>query len=455
MVAVLRMRNRELPMVRHEGLRFRPKVILSLLLLAAALAVVMSRTQHGSELPVYMKAAERLVQGERIYRPESVVLTFTYPPFFALPHVLLLPLSPAGRIYAWWFVNLGLTMTILWILGGSLRPMVGRLAQVAGPPVWLAILMVAILSGRFLLSPLEYQSHDLIVFLLVLFTGVAMARDTDVWAGACAGLATACKATPLLLLPQLCWQRRYRGAVAFVAALLLATCLPDMLFPSADGRLWVSHWNRAFVAKIPVGEEAHAAGAWVSWNCMNQSLSGAVYRLSTPIKTQDNMVNVCLWPLEGTPRRLLTIAVQLAILAWLAWATRRRRPGGANLDPAFVALGQVGMATCAMLLLSPMSSAQHFCVLVVPITVCVVHWLYVRRDPVVGLALLAVFVFGTLTAHDFIGRYFSDLCQAFGCKTLCALALLLATGRVLLAEGCESGVEARAPLLSAPQPSLL
>ena len=47
--------------------------------------------------------------------------------------------------------------------------------------------------------------------------------------------AAACKATPLLLLPVLILQHRFRTGAWFIATLVTATLLPDLLFPERIG----------------------------------------------------------------------------------------------------------------------------------------------------------------------------------------------------------------------------
>src|SRR5262245_58758250 len=85
-----------------------------------------------------------------------------------------------------------------------------------------------------------------------------------------------------------------------------------------------------------------------------------------------------------------------------------------------------------MALLSPTSIKQHFCVLLVPSAVCLADFLYRRRDPLVGSALVLAFVLGTLTAKAFLPKAIADRALAAGSVTWCALALYAATGRVLL-----------------------
>ena len=298
--------------------------------------------------------------------------------------------------------------------------------------------MVAALAGRFLISPLEYQSHDLIVFAFVMLAGCAMARQRDARAGAWAGLAAACKATPLLFLPLFCWQRRPRAAAGFVAAALAATLLPDLLFPprpasGCPGRLWVVQWYDIFISKVHADAPAQAAGAWYSWNMLNQGLAATIYRLSTSVESRGNVLNVCVLQLSDVARQRLTLGLELLVVGWLAWCTWPRRRA-ACLQPGLAAMSEVGMLVCAMLLLSPMSSSQHFAALLAPIAACATYWLYVRRDWFIASVLLLVFVFGALAARDLLnhvlGRY-ACWPLAVGCKTWIATALFVACGHVL------------------------
>jgi hypothetical protein len=344
--------------------------------------------------------------------------------------VPLAPLPPLVRARVWWFVNLCLAGVILFVLARMVWPTVAHAKGKSGSHRWILPLMVAVLAGRFFISPLEYKSHDLIVLALVVLAGLALAQRRDAWAGVCIGLAAACKATPLLFLPMLLWQRRYRAVACCLGALVAATLLPDVLFPSPDGQLWVVHWYDKFISKVQVDAPAQAAGAWSSWNVLNQGLAATIYRLSAPVESQGGMINVCLVALRDASRQRLTLALELLVVGWLAWCTWPRRLRVVDSERGLVALTQVGMVTCAMLLLSPMSSSQHFAALLVPITACTTYCLFCRRDPFIVAVLLLVFVFGALAARDLLGQY-SIWPQAIGCKTWLCLALLVACGRMV------------------------
>jgi hypothetical protein len=104
---------------------------------------------------------------------------------------------------------------------------------------------------------------------------------------------------------------------------------------------------------------------------------------------------------------------------------------GANSEElAFSALGQGGAVLCGMLLLSPMSSVQHFCFLLAPICYCCVDFLYRRRDPWVG-AGLGLLLCNGIAGRDIIGRAAHVQLQAYGHLTWACLITMGMCGYIL------------------------
>lgn len=462
----------------------RPNPYLRFALILAGLgiaSVLYFLFAKSGDLPYYTKAASRLVAGEQIYRPDDPP-AFTYPPFMALPFLPLVPFETNVQRFLWGLANISLLTAIIAILWQTVRPVVNEVdPSLRHRPAGFAIFLIALLATRFVLSPLEYQSNDLLVFLFVMMSLRAAAADRDATAGICAGLATALKATPLLFLPLFVWQRRWKAAAAFLAAVVAATILPDLLFRNPDGQLWAHTWYDKFVAKVGVGTAADAQGAWASWNLLNQSLSGTLYRLTADVHPviEGRTFAVCLWPLSDPSRRIVTLALQLSIVSLIAVATRRRagfhaaddiplsfwervrvraeqlarslRTKAPNTTDPLRLTGQFGAILCGMLLFSPMSSKQHFCTLLVPITFSVLHFLYRRRDPLVAAGLFFLLFLGPLAAKDILGKRIGDLLQAYGSVTLCTIFCLLITARAL--SQADSGVVASEIIVSNVEPA--
>jgi hypothetical protein len=248
-----------------------------------------------------------------------------------------------------------------------------------------------------------------------------------------AGLGTSLKATPLLFAPLFLWQRRWGALAALVLTVPTLLLLPDWIYPAGDGVSWTVSWYRTFLHAIQPGVSPHVGNAWGNWNQLNQSLAGTLHRLFTVAPPDLTAYDVNLHTLQPGLLKLVILGGQLAVVAWLFWVTR----GGLTLrlpegQRAFQRLGEGAAVLAAMVLLSPMSSKAHFCVLLLPLAFCLADFLYRRHDPLVGLMLLLFFTLGTATAKGLLGTTLGNQVLSAGSLTWCALALLLATGRVLV-----------------------
>ncbi len=401
------------------------------LLGCVALAVLLTLVRdRAGETPVYRKAALRAMRGEQFYQPEDHP-AFTYPPFFVLAYAPLAPLPDvAGRV-AWYCINFLLLAGIAHLTWRLTCPvMVDANSKLRRATT---CLVVTGLSARFVISPIEYQGHDLLVYFLAMLAIYCWAAERDARAGSWAGLAAACKATPLLFLVGFVRQLRTRAVIALVAAACVATLLPDLLFSNPDGQLWAVTWYQKFVSKVSAGAPADAAGVWVSWNMLNQSLSGTMYRLTTAVATPSQFCwDVSLIDLGPAARKGVTLLAQISVVGWLAYVTQPRWLSNVALgERMFRVLGQGGCVLCGMLLLSPMSSKQHFCFLLAPISFLVVDYFYRGRSLSSGGALLVILLLGTLTGKDVCGEALHMQLAAYGNLTWCTLTALVASGLVL------------------------
>ena len=429
--------------MRRKRRRLLMWLTVVLLTTGFVVGMVQAYKKKTSELPVYTLAGERLLAGEEIYRPDEPK-PFTYPPFFALPFVPFAWLSKveleALHRGVWFVINVASLIAVLVLLARALRP---SLRAMRGPPAWVLIVTIAALSVRHVTSVFENQSHDLLVLLAIVLSARASMRVKESAAGAFAGLGAAFKATPLLFAPVMLWQRRWLAASAVVVAAVALTFLPDLVTPRGDEGLWADAWYRNFVGKIEAGQAAKAEGAWDSWNILNQNLAGTIYRLSRDSGVVGGVAHpdVMLWNPSDDVLRWTTLAGNALVLLLILFACWPAWTRGRDLMPrelAFRRFGEVACVVCGMLLLSPMSSKSHFCVLLLPITFCVADFLYRKRDPVVGALLALVFVSGTLTVKGHLGTRdrqrhprprFGDLVHARLPLRVRARALLAARSR--------------------------
>lgn len=428
----------------------RPRLILFVIALALVVAGLFNFLKKGtSELPVYTEGAARMVAQEEIYRRDDAK-PFTYPPFFAVPFVpmTLLPQDQDSQRAVWYFANIGVLVLIVVMLRSIVRPalVVGRAGESAGSAtkreVWFWV-CVAALSLRHVLAVFQNQSHDLLVCAAV--TGAAWwwgrksgGRSRGFGGGAWVGLGAACKATPLLFGLPFLLQRRIGPLLGMGVAFAGLSLVPDVLFPRVDGKLWILAWYEIMVAQIGVGETAAADGVWHAGSYLNQGLSGTLYRLTTPLEPTKFVVDIAPVHLGETTRKVVTMLGQVAVLGLVALAALRRLEDGPRRG--LHALGIVGATACGMVLLSPMSSKAHFCVLILPAAYGVATWLTGRRDVVMGALLLGAFVVGTLTTKGVLQRELGEMALAAGAVTWATVLFLLATAHGLFYRRHEASV---------------
>jgi hypothetical protein len=377
------------------------------------------------ELPVYLKAADRMLAGDAIYRTDDGP-AFSYPPFFALPFVPLSGLPRGAVDFVWNAANLAQACGVVAMLLAIGRRLQGGAAYRFE---WWQVLAV-ILSARLFVSPLEYRSHDYLVALMLLGALLASLRRQELLVGLLLGLATACKATPLVFLPMLMVQRRFTAAGTMIAACLLATLLPDLLFPADSGRLWVDQWNQVFISKVEVSGPAAASGAWRAWNPLNQSLSGTLYRLTTPPETPEFAdYNLAIPGVPAWLRKIVTLSslggIYLASLT-ACWWSGRGRP--ALRSTAWSDSAVWSLLIAEMLLLSPMTSKTHFAPLVLAVVLAsIAAFDRPRRDWFLLALLGLLFLVGTCLAKDLVGRRLGTYALVAGSLTWCALLCWIAS----------------------------
>lgn len=373
----------------------------TLLLLLAAWAVaggVAAARRDPRELPVYVTGAARLRAGEPLLR-EGDRKPFTYPPAFALPMLPFVDLPRKPQAVAWYLASLLALAASALLVDRRIRPEVGS------SRTWILWCGVALLAGRHVLAVLENEAHDYLVLLPVAAAASDLSRGRWVRAGALAGLAGALKATPLLFLLLFVARRRWGAAAAMLLVAAALTLLPDLLFPQRDGRNRVLVWAEGYLSGVRPGEAAPAIGAGLRDTPLNQSLAGTLHRLL---------------PLEGGAKRAAILLAQLLVTAFLALLVRERE-GEEPLDR----FGCASAIACGMVLLSPMSSKTHFCVLLLPIAFGLARAMRFRGAWGARVPLLLLLLLGPLTAKGLLGKSLGDAALERGSVTGCALAALL------------------------------
>ncbi len=355
---------------------------------------------------VYIPAAERLIAGEPLF-----VEAFVYPPAAVLLPLPATHISPEYWPLHFWAMNL---------LGGVGLLLVGW-RFTGGRFAWLpprrecAIALLGLAAGLgYVFDVLVNRQIDLLLAGGIV-AGCWCLVNRRPYAGAVLiGLAAAMKCTPLLFVPYLCWVGRWRVAAVVLAVALAANFVPDALYPPGDGQPRLKVWaEKIFIPKLASDRNP---GEWYANIGFNHSLSGWATRTGTAKLYRRDSGEWDVRPLAepASPKvlKLIVGGAALALLVLAAWATRRTR----EVTP----LG-VGMTFGLMVLLSPMSSKPHFCVLIVP------AWALARagfeRSRVLLVVSGIVAVLGLLPNKDLLGGDAYDWIIWYGTVPLEALVL--------------------------------
>ncbi|MFO0865175.1 MAG: glycosyltransferase family 87 protein, partial [Gemmataceae bacterium] len=402
-----------------------------------------------NEMEVYLIGTKRFVAGEKVHRYPSEMdspleRAFTYPALFAVPFVPILNWPKEAQGIAWYAMNLAALRAIFWVLIRRIEPMIS-----AGKPVRLVRIfgiVLFLMAARHMLSPLENQSHDLLVFAACAIGIEMICRKREWAAGIWVGLGAALKCTPLLYAPIWVWQRRWAAVASMLIGGAAFTFLPDAIVRANDGKPWIQTWYEVFIRKIEIGESAQSdkSQAWDAWTLWNQSIPGTFHRLftfvprSAYIDDDGKVIHTAKFDMHlvHLDRKALKYSImvgQLAVLGWLTWICRRKWTDQVNeAERPTILFGQMSAVLLGMVLLSPTSIKTHFAVMLFPMAFCLADYVWRKRDRFVGAVLLMQILLGTLTAKGIIGTKRGDLILSYGTVTWCAIGLLLATGHIIL-----------------------
>lgn len=334
-------------------------VAVYVLLAAAAVFVLVRNLGRVNDFGNFLPFGVAALAGLDPYTPEMVdlfgtgPLWSTWPPSFAPIAAALARLEslagwPATAV-VWQAAGLGAVALVLavwtrWLYGRrlSLRQGPGRV-----PLASAAALAGLAIPARLVLSNFEHNQANLVVLGLAV-AGLWLFRDGRRWSGGLAvGLATAFKATPLLLLPYLAWRGRWRDVGASLAGCAVAwLLLPGLLLGPSEAAGWYGGWL-GFVGDLPL-PVVHS----------NQSFQAAAARALAPAAAGEGHV-FGAGPL-GVPGARGATATAGALVA-LAAAVSSGRPGRA-VSARREAL-EVGVVFALMALFSPVAWKHHFALL--------------------------------------------------------------------------------------------
>jgi hypothetical protein len=403
--------------------------------LLAALAVPFVTRSRAEWDTVFVATTRHLLAGEDIYdQPHG----YTYPPFQAVFAAPVAGLPRAAHRAAWFAVNAACLVYLLrtaWRLAGG-----GPLRWRRDHPEHLALWLGLGVGLGFLLNALSHLQTDVVLAALVVGGVAHQTRGQPVRAATLLGLAAAMKCTPLLFAPYLLARGRVAAAAWLVAVAAGASLLPDLVARPAGGGTWLGKWYDYYLE--PMTRPDYAPGVWASDILYNQSLVGLANRWTRTAWEHDGAKAVVRpAPPAATPAELrawlLAGAGVCGGLALAGIVVARRRP---ECDDGSVTVWECGTVIAGMLLFSPMSSAAHFGLLLLPGFALARAAVVGRRKwawPVLAAGLAAA----ALTNKSLWGDTLYTIGLWYGSATWAAVACLLGCVAGLVARPVETPVE--------------
>lgn len=229
------------------------------------------------------------------------------------------------------------------------------------------------------------------------------------------------KCTALLWVPYLVWRRKPGAAVWLLAVALGVNLLPDLVSRPASGRLWLGEFGVRYLR--PLLERDHIAGSWGSQIVYNQSLAGAGQRwlMTVPHWSADDCtVERTTSAISPLTLRAIVQGSSLVLLLAAAWACGRPFRDGTGSQRDVL---EYCVVLLLMLLLSPMSSAAHFGILIIP-GFCLARRAVALRDRLLTALLLGACLAALASNKDLLGGRLYTLALWSGCVMWNALFLL-------------------------------
>lgn len=232
----------------------RKKLIFGIaLLLVLAGAFELRVKRDMVDFSVNYKAAQRLRQGETLYRTSDGHYQFKYMPFSAFLY-LPLALVPLDAAKAVWYVIVLLSTGLVFYLSSRVLRTGGReTVHVYGTS--------ALVLGRYFLREIDLGQINALMTALLLFMILSYdsgpdsgspGRRGDRGTGLFWGLATALKPYALIYLPYFILKKAWRAAVCGVAVLGLAALGPALFYGLRGNFVVLKEWLTTLSISSPV-----------------------------------------------------------------------------------------------------------------------------------------------------------------------------------------------------------
>lgn len=338
-------------------------------------------------------------------------VAFTYPPVFAF---IMLPslAMPMWLMLAVWFAIM--VACAIWCCR-----LCEELVVINFAGKWpdrdreLLRLLAILISLKFILAVFENQGFDLLALPAILVGIIALAQRRDVLSGVSLAAAAALKVTPLIFLPYLIFKRRFAAATVFTAALTTLCFIPDLFFRPEGGAhgYFVAWVHDVAIAGLTENASSAPHPFWTGANPYNISLRGA---LALALDGTSYQSHFTTW---------LRIAQLMfaGLIGAMLWASRKK-----DLIPIDGAV-----LIIAMLLLSPMSSRDHFVQLLLPYYLIVAGVMRDRRTALIGVICLLLSFSLSGIPREIVPHAFSEFMRMHSDAVYATMVLLVYLGMMV------------------------
>lgn len=409
----------------------------------AVLVPILSFRKQSELMGCYLPASHRMLEAQSLPGPEWWV----YPPAFTAP-VLPLAMLPVPLARVLWCVML-VTSAVLAVRAIWNALMLDARFRAAVQVPWKFFLfggLLALSSVGHTIVPLGYQAHDVVVFMLVALgawcsacaaVGHGQIARCERQAGVTFGLAASFKVMPVLFLPVLAAQRRWRACVAMAITGVVVAIGFDLV-------AWLFTGQTHFIAWLRLAAQggdltASGGGRWAPWNPLNQSGTGILTRLMVPTPTDRGLDYECMLVAVGDGGRRIVLAVWIlamtSTLLWFCWGTARRiatRVSASCESASLWAIASVGATACTYVLIAPHSSNYHFAPVAIA-AAAMLGWMLTRGlDAWMVICIGVMILIELIPGRDVIGGRLADIKLAYGSVGICAFMAMLGALRVMV-----------------------
>lgn len=384
------------------------------LILGAALGAA-SWIQRPGDFAGYLTVGRLVLEGRHIYADAPPGLN-TWPPFFSLfcvPLAILAMPTPYLARGTWIVLNYALLLLVLRVLARLVftRDLRLRGGRDALHPTSPELLVPLVLTARYVLSNFEHLQVNVVTFALALGGLYLQATRREVAGGLCLGSAAALKVMAVLFVPYLAYRGRWRAALATALTAGLLSISPMAVFGPSRFWSYLGAWREAVEAGWGVGK-------------MNQSIFAMLDRWIGHGMAPFTAAGASGVPASGDPRVLAALVLVGAVVALAVLLAFR----GAVRQDSWPALAEWSVVFICSALFAPVTWKAYLVVLLLPNTLLFAVW----RSPEVrastrraaGLALLAAFVLGGLTASGLAGKRLAGRLGMTSAVTMAGLVLL-------------------------------